>query len=84
MADQVGWWNREARPQDGPTVPWHRWGTYLDQMRLCFALALWNEADETLKERLFSLSGPEGNHGEDVTEYYFLGRYARGLYKYLT
>src|SRR5438874_545964 len=39
--------------------------------RLCFSLALWNEADPILKERLFGLTGPEGNHGEDVKEYYF-------------
>src|SRR6478672_1723726 len=38
--------------------------------RLCFALALWNGADPVLKERLFGLSGPEGNHGEDVKEVY--------------
>ncbi len=38
---------------------------------LCFALALWNERDPILKERLFGLSGPQGNHGEDVKEYYF-------------
>ena len=38
--------------------------------RLCFALALWNGADPILKERLFGLSGPEGNHGEDVKEVY--------------
>ncbi len=37
---------------------------------LCFALALWNEADPILKERLFGLTGPEGNHGEDVKEHY--------------
>jgi len=38
---------------------------------LCFALALWNERDSILKERLFGLSGSQGNHGEDVKEYYF-------------
>jgi len=38
---------------------------------LCFALALWNERDPILKERLFGLSGSQGNHGEDVKEYYF-------------
>jgi hypothetical protein len=38
---------------------------------LCFAVALWNERDPILKERLFGLSGPEGNHGEDVKEAYF-------------
>src|SRR5215207_1163830 len=42
-----------------------------DQMRLCFAIALWNEGDPILKERLFGLSGPQGNHGEDVKESYF-------------
>ena len=41
------------------------------QGRLCFALALWNGKDPILKERLFGLTGPEGNHGEDVKEYYF-------------
>src|SRR4026209_1613537 len=39
--------------------------------RLCFALALWNGRDPILKERLFGLTGPEGNHGEDVKEEYF-------------
>ena len=39
--------------------------------RLCFSVALWNEHDPILKERLFGLTGPEGNHGEDVKEYYF-------------
>src|SRR3954467_13580601 len=43
------------------------------QARLCFALALWNGKDPILKERLFGLTGPEGNHGEDVKEcYYYL------------
>ena len=42
-----------------------------DKGRLCFALALWNGRDPILKERLFGLTGPEGNHGEDVKEYYF-------------
>ncbi len=41
------------------------------ECRLCFALALWNGRDPRLKERLFGLSGPEGNHGEDVKEAYF-------------
>ncbi|HEX3595366.1 MAG TPA: glucosidase, partial [Polyangiaceae bacterium] len=58
------------------------------QARLCFALALWNEKDPILKERLFGLTGPEGNHGEDVKElYYYLdatptASYLKGLYKY--
>jgi hypothetical protein len=38
---------------------------------ICFALALWNERDPILKERIFGLTGNEGNHGEDVKEYYF-------------
>jgi len=41
------------------------------ECRLCFALALWNGRDPLLKERLFGLTGPEGNHGEDVKEAYF-------------
>src|SRR5271168_569230 len=55
---------------------------------LCLALALWNEQDDILKERLFGLSGPEGNHGEDVKElYYYLDSspthsYMKALYKY--
>src|SRR5438309_932137 len=55
---------------------------------LCFATALWNEADPFLKERLFGLSGPEGNHGEDVKEYYYFldctpsHSYMKALYKY--
>ena len=56
--------------------------------RLCFALALWNGRDPILKERLFGLAGPEGNHGEDVKEcYYYLDStpthsWMRALYKY--
>ena len=42
-----------------------------DKQRLCFALALWNGHDAILKERLFGLTNAEGNHGEDVKEYYF-------------
>jgi hypothetical protein len=58
------------------------------QSRLCFALALWNERDPILKERLFGLNGNEGNHGEDVKEcYYYLDStpthsYMKALYKY--
>src|SRR6185312_3678521 len=58
------------------------------QGRLCFALALWNERDPILKERLFGLTGPEGNHGEDVKEAYFYldstptHSYLKALYKY--
>src|SRR5262245_347463 len=56
--------------------------------RLCFALALWNGRDPILKERLFGLGGPEGNHGEDVKECYFYldstptHSYMKALYKY--
>ncbi|HVM60533.1 MAG TPA: glucosidase [Verrucomicrobiae bacterium] len=58
------------------------------ECRLCFALALWNGNDPILKERLFGLAGPEGNHGEDVKEcYYYLDStpthsYMKALYKY--
>jgi hypothetical protein len=56
--------------------------------RLCFAPALWNGQDTILKERLFGLTGPEGNHGEDVKEMYFFldstptHSYMKALYKY--
>jgi hypothetical protein len=56
--------------------------------RICFALALWNRRDPILKERLFGLTGSEGNHGEDVKEYYFYldstptHSYMKFLYKY--
>ena len=59
-----------------------------DGQRLCFALALWNERDPILKERLFGLTNSEGNHGEDVKEYYFYvdstptHSYMKYLYKY--
>lgn len=58
------------------------------QCRLCFAIGLWNGRDPILKERLFGLTGPEGNHGEDVKElYYYLDStpthsYMKALYKY--
>ena len=58
------------------------------QGRMAFALALWNGRDPILKERLFGLTGPEGNHGEDVKElYYYLDStpthsYLKALYKY--
>ncbi len=59
-----------------------------DQQRLCFALALWNRADPIIKERAFGLTNTEGNHGEDVKEYYFYldstptHSYMKWLYKY--
>eukprot|EP00117_Sycon_ciliatum_P049930 scpid12923/ scgid35323/ Uncharacterized protein YMR196W len=72
----------------------YRWGEdgllgFTDrQCRICFSVALWNENDPILKERLFGLTGPQGNHGEDCKEcYYYLDAlptytYARALYKY--
>jgi Glycosyl hydrolase family 63 C-terminal domain len=72
----------------------YRWGEdgllgFTDrECRLCFSIALWNGQDSILKERLFGLTGPEGNHGEDVKEcYYYLDStpthsYCRALYKY--
>jgi hypothetical protein len=59
-----------------------------EHQRLCFALALWNGKDPILKERLFGLTNSEGNHGEDVKEYYFYldstptHSYMKYLYKY--
>jgi hypothetical protein len=59
-----------------------------DKQRLCFALAMWNGKDPILKERLFGLTNSEGNHGEDVKEYYFYldstptHSYMKYLYKY--
>jgi len=59
-----------------------------DRQQLCFALALWNGRDPILKERLFGLTNSEGNHGEDVKEYYFYldstptHSYMKYLYKY--
>ena len=59
-----------------------------DKQTLCFALALWNGRDPILKERLFGLTNSEGNHGEDVKEYYFYidstptHSYMKYLYKY--
>ena len=58
------------------------------ECRLCFALALWNGRDPILKERLFGLTNTQGNHGEDVKEYYFYldatptASYLKALYKY--
>ena len=81
-------------PHDHARSRAYRWGEdgllgFSDrQGRLCFAIALWNGADPILKERLFGLTGPEGNHGEDVKEcYYYLDAtpthsYNKALYKY--
>ncbi len=72
----------------------YRWGEdgiagFSDEkQRLCFSVALWNGADPILKERLFGLTNAEGNHGEDVKEYYFYldstptHSYMKMLYKY--
>jgi len=59
-----------------------------DRQLLCFAPAFWNGVDSILKERLFGLTGNEGNHGEDVKEYYYYldntptHSYMKMLYKY--
>ncbi|ANM30043.1 glucosidase [Acidobacteria bacterium Mor1] len=81
-------------PHDHARSRAYRWGEdgllgFTDrQCRLCFGLALWNGKDSILKERLFGLTNPQGNHGEDVKEcYYYLDAtptysYAKALYKY--
>jgi hypothetical protein len=81
-------------PHEHARMRAYRWGEdgllgFCDRRsRLCFALALWNHADPFLKERLFGLTNPEGNHGEDAKEsWYYLDStpthsYSRGLYKY--
>jgi hypothetical protein len=83
-----------AFPHDHARKRAYRWGEdglqgWCDRgCRLCFSLALWNEKDSILKERLFGLGGNEGNHGEDVKEcYYYLDStpthsYTKALYKY--
>jgi len=81
-------------PHDHARSRAYRWGEdgiggfSDDQQRLCLSVALWNGKDPILKERLFGLTGPEGNHGEDVKElYYYLDAtpvhsYLKMLYKY--
>jgi mannosylglycerate hydrolase MGH1-like protein len=81
-------------PHDHARSRTYRWGEdgiagICDRhQHICFALALWNEKDFILKERLFGLTNPEGNHGEDVKEYYFYldaipsSCYLKYLYKY--
>ncbi|HEU4439175.1 MAG TPA: glucosidase [Methylomirabilota bacterium] len=90
-ADGDAW---EYFPYDHARFRAYRWGEdglagiSDNHQRLCFALALWNGRDPMLKERLFGLSGRQGNHGEDVKEYYFYldstptHSYMRYLYKY--
>src|SRR6185295_4749885 len=85
-------WN--SFPHDHARSRAYRWGEdglggiSDDQQRLCFALALWNGQDPIIKERLFGLTNSEGNHGEDVKEYYFYldstptHSYMKYLYKY--
>ena len=81
-------------PHDHARARAYRWGEdgllgVCDrECRVCFGLALWNHRDPILKERLFGLTGPQGNHGEDVKElYYYLDStpthsYMKALYKY--
>ncbi|PIG90665.1 glucosidase [Gloeocapsopsis sp. IPPAS B-1203] len=81
-------------PHDHARSRAYRWGEdgiagiSDNHQRLCFAIALWNGNDAILKERIFGLTGPEGNHGEDVKEYYFYldntpsHAYMKCLYKY--
>jgi hypothetical protein len=81
-------------PHDHARSRAYRWGEdglagfSDDKQQLCFALALWNGTDPILKERLFGLTNSEGNHGEDVKEYYFYldstptHSYMKYLYKY--
>jgi hypothetical protein len=90
-ADGCAW---EYFPHDHARSRAYRWGEdgllgICDRRcRLCFAIALWNGRDPILKERLFGLTGNEGNHGEDVKECYFYldatptASYLKGLYKY--
>ena len=89
--DGTAW---EYFPHDHARSRAYRWGEdgiggISDRhQRICFALALWNGRDPILKERLFGLTGNEGNHGEDVKEYYFYldstptHSYMKYLYKY--
>jgi hypothetical protein len=84
----------ESFPHDHARSRAYRWnedglaGISDRHQYVCFALALWNERDPILKERLFGLTGNEGNHGEDVKEYYFYldstptHSYMKYLYKY--
>ena len=85
-------WNHFSHDQARSRA--YRWGedglagVCDDKQRLCFAIALWNGRDPILKERLFGLTNGEGNHGEDVKEYYFYldstptHSYMKYLYKY--
>src|SRR5215831_11955135 len=84
----------DSFPHDHARSRTYRWGEdgllgiSDNHGRLCFAIALWNEQDPILKERLFGLTANEGNHAEDVKEYYFYldstptHSYMKALYKY--
>lgn len=90
-ADGTAW---EYFPHDHARSRAYRWGEdgiagiSDTHQRLCFAITLWNGEDPILKERMFGLTGNEGNHGEDVKEYYFYldntptHSYMKYLYKY--
>ncbi len=90
-ADGDAW---RSFPHDQARSRVYRWGEdgllgiCDEECRLCFSLALWNGVDPILKERPFGLGNPEGNHGEDLKDYYFhlantpTHSFMRGLYKY--
>src|SRR6202049_1047559 len=90
-ADGTAW---DYFPHEHARLRTYRWpedgiaGSCDNHQRLCFAFAFWTGRDPILKERLFGLSGPQGNHGEDVKEYYYYldssptHSYMKGLYKY--
>ena len=90
-ADGTAW---DYFPHDHARSRTYRWtedgiaGISDNHQRLCLAFAFWNGRDSILKERLFGLGGPEGNHGEDVKEYYYYldstptHSYMKCLYKY--
>ena len=90
-ADGNAW---RSFPHDHARSRAYRWGEdgllgiCDNQCRLCFSLALWNGVDPILKERPFGLANEEGNHGEDIKDYYFhiantpTHSFMRGLYKY--
>ncbi len=90
-ADGAAW---DYLPHDQARSKAYRWNEdgiagFSDRKnRICIALSLWNENDPILKERMFGLAGPQGNHGEDVKEYFYYldstptHSYAKCLYKY--
>src|SRR5512140_95129 len=90
-ADGTAW---DYFPHDHARSRTYRWsedglaGISDDHQHVCFAIALWNGRDPILKERAFGLTNSEGNHGEDVKEYYFYldstptHSYMKYLYRY--